>query len=219
MFRPMVCRIVAVVLAAPAIVVATAAAAAASQYHPADTHHHATVDNAWHGHDTLTWYRARTADADALGAHTSTVTAVEAVAYDHGSRAEQGRRQHTVEQSNRQTPRASGATELVSHSSDSHLIGGAYHQTGAQADAWGASTSRTDAVMGDRGGHGYVWMDQSGASANAWGADAGRTNGYATWRHDNRGGGGLVGYSSSSAHAGYDGARAGDIDAGAAYGY
>jgi hypothetical protein len=90
-----------------------------------------------------------------------------------------------------------------------------YHQTGATANAWGASTSRTDAMVGGRNGHGYVWSDQSRATANAWGADAGRTTSFATngWGPQNGGNG--AGFSASAAHAGADGASAGDVDAGA----
>jgi hypothetical protein len=205
MFRPIVCRIVAVVLAAPTLLVATAVAASASEHPASDTHHHVTAGNGWRGHDTLTWYHARTAYAGALGAYTSTV---DAAAWSAG---DTGRTHRHLPM--RQAPKAATTANLMSHRTDNDSSGAAYHQDGAQANAWGASTSRTNAMVRDYGDEGYVWMNQTGATANAWGADAGRTNSFAMWGHDRS----AVGYSSSLAHAGYDGASAGDTDSGAVF--
>jgi hypothetical protein len=274
MFSPIVRRIIAVALAAPALLVVTAVAAAASEHHTSGTYYDSTCYHAtgatangygaqtWRvtaaagsrGHDVLTWYRARTADAGALGAYTSTVGAGTSGSTDHGWRA----------RPDGYAPKTHSATELTTHSGGTHMIDAAYHQSGAQANAWGASTSTVNAVSGDHGHgwgqHGYTWSDQSSASANAWGADASRTTSYAgyggsshhSWGHhdwsdnnwndnnwnDNNSGddnwghgnwghhswghhswddGGTVGYSSSSAHAGYDGAWAGDSDSAASY--
>lgn len=258
MLRP-IWRIVAVALAAPTLLVGTAMAAAASEHQAADTYYnstgaaansqgawtlHLSAGSGWRGHNLFTWYRARTADADALGARSSTV---DTVAYEpdgqswHAGRESRDYRRQSVGWSERESSRVRGAAELAEHRSRTHTTEAAYHQSGARAGAAGASTSTTTAAASDYGEHGYVWGDQSTANANALGADADHTTSYAThdnwsydnwshsgYRHDdcdhgqnghnNQDDSGTVGYSSSSAHAGYDGAWAGDTDSAAAYG-
>jgi hypothetical protein len=119
------------------------------------------------------------------------------------------------------TPSTSNATPGSGWSGDDTLAW--YHESGAAANAWGASTSRTDARIGssdgDGDGYGYAWSNRTRASANAWGADAGRTHSRASYGRWGHGWGSSVGYSSSDAHAGADGASAGDIDAGAIFGH
>jgi hypothetical protein len=216
-------------LAAPALFVSMAMAASASENPAADTHHHshgmvvsppggekwhATHGNGSRGHDTITWYRARTADAGALGAHTSTADALAYGSYDHGWRAGREQQDHgrqAVGRSERPSPRTVGAAESTEHRSGTRLSTAAYHQNAAQANALGASTSATSAAVGERGDYWYAWVDQSAASASAWGADADRT---ITWTD-----GATVGHSSSLAYAGPGGAWAGDTDSAAAYGH
>ena len=313
MLRP-IWRIVVVALAAPALLVTTAMVADASEYHAAGTYYdstgaaanalgawtlHLSAGNEWHGRDLVTWYQSRTADADALGAHTSTADAAAYVsdhqgrhvrrewrdysqqsvgrsdqqpsrAWDtaeltahhnrthvteaayHQSGAQADARgaststttaavsdyaQQSVGRSDQQPSRTWDTAELTAHHNSTHVTEAAYHQSGAQADAQGASTSATTAAVGNNGDYSYAWDDQSMANASALGADAGHTAGYATndnwshdgWRHDDCDHGqagennwndrGAVGYTSSLAHAGYDGAWAGDTDSAAVYGY
>jgi hypothetical protein len=95
-----------------------------------------------------------------------------------------------------------------------------YHQSGAAANAWGAATGTTNAATGNHNGHGFAWSDQTMATATPWGADAGHTTSYATYGNGNWGDhsdwrDGSAGFSNSAAHAGADGASAGDVAAGA----
>lgn len=254
MLRP-IWRIVVVALAAPALLVTTAMVADASEYHAAGTYYdstgaaanalgawtlHLSAGNEWHGRDLVTWYQSRTADADALGAHTSTADAAAYVSDHQGRHVRREWRdysQQSVGRSDQQPSRTWDTAELTAHHNRTHVTEAAYHQSGAQADAQGASTSATTAAVGNNGDYSYAWDDQSMANASALGADAGHTAGYATndnwshdgWRHDDCDHGqagennwndrGAVGYTSSLAHAGYDGAWAGDTDSAAVYGY
>jgi hypothetical protein len=229
MFSPIVRRIVAVALAAPALVVATAVAASAAEQPAAVAHYHATgaaanalgasnwrvaAGSARCGHDMIAWYRAGTADANALGANTSTVNAATRSSGDFGRRGVNRPFQAT-------TP--VHTAELTAYRSDPGSTGAVYHGSGAAANAWGATTDDTTSAVGESGGNGFVWNDTSMASATALGADAGHTTGYAFWgnggwnHHRDGWGGSGVGYSSSLAHAGADGASAGDVDSAASF--
>jgi hypothetical protein len=206
---------------------------------------HVTSAVGWFGHhSSATWYRARTSDAGTLGAYTATVSSAAGDSAGHNWRARPDGEARYVHLARQIT-----APEITTHSYGTHMVGAAYHASDAQANAWGASTSTVNAASGEHGrgwgSSGYAWSERSGASANAWGANAGRTTSYASygngnygsygngnwghhssWGHHCWGHGsdhgsdhGSAGYSASAAHAGYDGAWAGDIDSAAAYDY